>query len=111
MFLTRKELSASPQCTQSQDTPVIISSICELQETAPKGVNVEAARLMSALGHKQRHRVTSASCPLFPSMRTFVGGFACPLSANNGHRFANAIVRPTRMLMSSTKPQRFSHPW
>ena len=50
MFLTRKELSASPQCTQSQDTPVIISSICELQETAPKGVNVEAARLMSVLG-------------------------------------------------------------
>ena len=49
MFLTRKELSASPQCTQSQDTPVIISSICELQETAPKGVNVEAARLMSVL--------------------------------------------------------------
>jgi hypothetical protein len=51
MFLTRKELSASPQCTQSQDTPVIISSSCELQETAPKGVNVEAARLMSVLGH------------------------------------------------------------
>jgi hypothetical protein len=50
MFLTRKELSASPQCTPSQDTPVIISSICELQETAPKGVNVEAARLMSVLG-------------------------------------------------------------
>ena len=53
MFLTRKELSASLQCTQSQDTPVIISSICELQETAPKGVNVEAARLMSVLGHEQ----------------------------------------------------------
>ena len=50
MFLTRKELSASLQCTQSQDTPVIISSICELQETAPKGVNVEAA---AVLGHEQ----------------------------------------------------------
>ena len=40
-----------------------------------------------------RHRVTSASYPLFPSKGTFVSEAARPLSAISGHPLSRALAR------------------
>jgi hypothetical protein len=58
---------------------------------------VDAAKCL--LRVMSRHRVTSASCPLFPSKQTFIRAVARPLSGNSGRLGVDHFKSTVTLLM------------
>ena len=78
MFLTRKEFSARRNERQARCSQVSSRRFANCRRQH-QGVNVEAVRLMSALGHKQTSREVRGTSALPPIADIAADELACPL--------------------------------